>query len=231
MSKETLTFKIFEDTEAFSKLKAGWEDLCDELANSITVFATHAWYQSWWQYFKGEAKLHLFTMWQGDKLVGIAPLMRGKTSLHRLPVRIFGFIQNNESLHNDFIVMPQFRTVFLQKLIQSLFNHASQWDVLYFRNISPLSDNYKSLKEVLEIDGRTWKQRMNPFDTPFLSPSGSWADYFAGRTRRTRKTLKNIRNRVRKAGKVTVKHIRTWDEFLSCKEDLFEVAQQLQIPS
>ena len=225
MSKETLRFEIFEDPKAFSRLEAEWEYLCDELVNSITVFASHAWYQSWWEHFSGDAKLHLFTMWQGEKLAGIAPLMWEKSSFHRLPVRICGFIQNNESLHNDFIVMPQFRSLFLQKLLESLFEQSSQWDVLYFRNISPLSDNYKSLVDVLDVEGRTWKQNPTPYDTPYLIPSGDWHDYFTGRSRRTRKTLKNIRNKVHKAGKVSVKHIRTWDEFLSCKEDLFEVAK------
>ena len=226
MDMETLKFEILEDPKAFERLQAGWEYLCDELANSITVFATHAWYQSWWKHFSGDAKLQLYAMWQGDTLVGLAPLMRKKLSFHGLPVRTFGFIQNNESLHNDFIVLPEFRTLFLQKLIQSLFEQASGWDVLYFRNISPNSDNYKSRVEVLDAEGRTWKQKATPYDTPFLIPSGSWSDYFAGRSRRTRKTLKNIRNKVHNAGKVSVKHIRTWDEFLSCKEGLLEVAQQ-----
>ena len=226
MGGKSFRFEILNDPKAFSVLEAGWESLCKKLTNYITVFASHTWYQNWWKYYSGDAKLHLFTMWQGDKLVGIAPLIRKKYSFHGLPVRAVGFIQNNESLHNDFIVMPQIRTLFLQKLIQSLFEQASQWDVLYFRNISPLSDNYKPLVDLLEAEGRTWAQKVTPYDTPYLIPSGNWQDYFAGRSRRTRKTLNNIRNKVQKAGKVSIKCIRTWDEFLSCKDDLFEVAQQ-----
>jgi len=226
MGGKSFRFEILDDPKAFSMLEAGWESLCDELADYITVFASHTWYQNWWKYYSGDAKLHLFTMWQGDKLVGIAPLMREKSSFHGLPVRVMGFIQNNQSLHNDFIVMPQFRTLFLQKLIQSLFEQSSRWDTLYFRNISSISDNYKSLVQVLDDEDRDWGEKTTPFDTPYLIPSGSWSDYFAGRSRRTRKTLKNIRNKVLKAGKISVRHITTLEEFLSCKEDLFKVAQQ-----
>jgi hypothetical protein len=226
MNKETLRFEILTDSEAFSRLEAGWELLCGALYNDVTVFASHTWYQSWWEFYRAEAKLHLFTMWQGDRLVGIAPLMWHNSSLHGLPVRMVGFIQNNQSLHNDFIVLAEFRSLFLEKLIHSLFEQYSQWDVLYFRNIPPVSDNYKSLLKTLDAEGRSWKQISNPIDSPYLIPAGSWSDYFAGRTTRTRKSLRNIRNKICSAGKVSVKHIKTWEEFLSCKEDFFAVAQQ-----
>lgn len=226
MGKETFRFEILEDPKAFLELKAGWECLCNELADHVTVFASHTWYQSWWACYSAMARLHLFTMWQGDKLVGIAPLMWKKSSLHGLPVRTVGFIQNNQALHNDFIVVPEFRTFFLQELVKSLFEQSSHWDVIYFRNISPVSINYKSLAEILDAEGRSWKQISNPIDSPYLIPSGSWSDYLAGRTRKTRKNLKHIRNKIYSAGKVSVKNIRTWEEFLSCKEDMFDVAQQ-----
>jgi len=226
MDKKSFRFEILENPEDLTRLKAGWESLCDECANYVTVFSSHAWYQSWWKCYSADAKLQLFTMWQGDKLVGIAPLMWEKSSFHGLPVRVVGFIQNNQSLHNDFIVMPQFRTLFLQKLLGSVFKQSSQWDSLYFRNISSISDNYKSLVQVLDDQDRKWGKKATPFDTPYFIPSGSWSDYLDGRSRRTRKTIKNIRNRIRKAGKVSVRHITTLEEFLSCKEDLLKVAQQ-----
>jgi CelD/BcsL family acetyltransferase involved in cellulose biosynthesis len=226
MDRETFRFEVLEDPEAFSKLETDWECLCDELADQVTVFASHTWYQSWWAYYSTMAKLHLFTMWQGNKLVGIAPLMGKKSSLHGLPVRTIGFIQNNQSLHNDFIVSPELRTLFLQKMVQSLFAQSSHWDVIYFRNISPLSANYKCLREILDAEARSWKQVPNSIDSPYLIPSGSWPDYLAGRSRKTRKNLKHIRNKIHNAGKVSVRNIRTWEEFLSCKEELFEVAQQ-----
>ncbi len=226
MDRENFRFEVYADPEAFSKLEKEWERLCEELADQVTVFAGHAWYQSWWTYYSGGAKLLLFTMWQGEKLVGIAPLMWTKSSLHGLPVRTIGFIQNNQALHNDFIVATEYRTLFLQKLLQSLSEQSFHWDMLYFRNISPLSDNYKCLMEILNAEDSRWKQVPNWINSPYLIPSGSWSDYLAGRSRKTRKNLKHIVNRIQSAGKVSVKNFRTWEEFLSCKEDMFELAQQ-----
>ncbi|MBW2467119.1 MAG: GNAT family N-acetyltransferase [Deltaproteobacteria bacterium] len=225
MSKHTLRFETFNDAGAFGILEKDWESLCNELAADSTVFASLVWYRNWWKYYSEDTKLHLFTMWEEEKLVGIAPLMQGKSTFHGISAKTIGFIQNNQSLHNDFLVIPEFRNIFLQSLLESLFEQSFQWDVLYFRNISRLSDNYKSMAETLENDGRRWNMKSTPFDTPYLIPTGTWPEYFTGRSQRTRKTLKNIRNRVRKTGEFTVKNIRTREEFLSCKEEIFEVAR------
>ncbi len=226
MSEKILRCEILEDQKDFSKLETEWNCLCEALKSNVTVFASFAWYQSWWRFYGNEAKLHIFTMWQGDKLVGLAPLMRSKASIHGLPVKMIGFMQNNQSLHNDFIVMPEWKILFLEKLIQALFEKSSRCDVLYFRNISTVSDNYSSLLEVLEAGGRSWQQNSNPIDSPYLIVDGGWANYLARRSSRTRKSLRNIKNKIRAAGEVSVKNLRTWEEFLACKDDLFAVAQQ-----
>ena len=153
MNKNALRSAIVQDQQTFESLEEKWNGLCNTLSNYITVFATFMWYQSWWKFYGGEAKLHLFTLWEGENLIGIAPLMREKVFLHGLSVRRIGFMQNNQSLHNDFIVLPEYRTVFLQKLMHSLFEHSSQWDELYFRNIPCASDNCVSLMEVLHSEG------------------------------------------------------------------------------
>jgi|GEM_PF-1651684 len=225
MRPGTLRFELLENAEGFPRLEAAWGSLCDELADCVTVFASHAWYQSWWEHYRGDAGLCLFTMWQDERLAGIAPLMMKKTSLHGFPLRTVGFIQNNQSLHNDFIVLPEYRTLFLENLIRTLCLRSSEWDMIYFRNVSPLSANCQSLVEVLGAERRDWKQALNPISSPYLNPSASWSDYFAHRPKRAQKSLRNIRNKIGHAGEISVKNIRTWEDFLSCREELFEVAK------
>lgn len=110
--------------------------------------------------------------------------------------------------------------------MQSFLTTSGQWDVLYLRNLPLNSENYSSLTAILNAEGWSWQQSPNPIDSPYLIPSGDWQQFLAGKTRRTRKALNNIRNRIYKAGKVSVKNIRTWEEFLACKEELFDVAQR-----
>ncbi len=226
MQQDSPRFEVFTDLGAFSTLKAAWEGLCDAV-DDVTVFSSCAWCQSWWEAFGAGSKLHLFTMWQGDKLAGIAPLMAGKTSFHGLPVKTIGFIQDhqNHSLHNDFVVLPAHREAFLHGLIRSLFKQHSRWHVVYFRNMATPAENRKALSDALDASGCSWKSKTTHFDSPFLVPMESWDEYFATRSRLTRKNLKNLQNRMHKAGDVSVSHIRTWGDFLSHKEAFYEVAQ------
>jgi len=102
---ERLRFEVWEDIKVFTDLKNDWACLCKELSDNITVFSSHAWYESWWEYYGKGEKIYIFTMWVDNKLVGIAPLMWKKLTIHGMPCKTIGFIQNNQSLHNEFRVM------------------------------------------------------------------------------------------------------------------------------
>ena len=95
-----------------------------------------------------------------------------------------------------------------------------------YRNLPVQSENYASLTEILTGEKRNWIQGSTPIDSPYLIPAGSWPDYLAGRTTKTRKNLRNIQNKITKAGTVTVKNIISREEFLACKDELFDVAQR-----
>jgi CelD/BcsL family acetyltransferase involved in cellulose biosynthesis len=220
----SLTYGIHCEPESLSGLRGKWDDLCRRVESDVAVFATPAWYESWWKHYGEGNGLNLFTMWEGDRLVGIAPLIRSSVSLHGLPARSIGFIQNNQALHNDFIVEPEFRGAFFEGLLLSLFEQAPHWDVLFFRNISTDSDNNAALLRVLDAQKRRGKIRPNNIDSPYLVPAGDWESYLKGRTRRTQKSIRNIRNRIDASANVSVRNITTWDEYLARREDIFKVA-------
>jgi len=225
MYDNRVKFITFQEPADFLKLRKAWEELSCSLDSETTVFATPVWYENWWKHYGKGKELYLFTMWQEDRIVGIAPLMRSDLRLHGFRVKSIGFIQNNQALHNDFIVSPRFRESFFENLLLSLFEQASLWDVLYLRNVSPEAKNQAFFQRVLDHQRRSWRIRRNDTDSPYLLPDGSWQDFLKKRTKRTQKSIRNICNRMEKAGQVLVKHVSTWDEYLACREDLFAVAQ------
>ncbi len=217
---------LLKETEEFLKIKQNWQALCDDLDNSITAFASFEWYETWWRHYSAGATLHMITMWDGDRLVGIAPLVLRRVTIHGLPLTALCFMENNQSLNNDFIVAPADRELFLQELLRYVFTQAARWDVMVFRNIPATSPNCGALVEVLDGTGKRWLKSPTWFDSPYLVPTGSWTDFLASRTARTRKSLRNIRNGLFKAGDVTVANYRTPEEFLSVKEEVFNLARQ-----
>ena len=217
---------LVRDTEELLKLKEPWQALCDSLENSISAFASFEWYEAWWRHYSGGATLHMITMWDADRLVGIAPLMLRRVTIHGLPLTALCFMENNQSLNNDFIVSPADRELFFHELLRYLFSQTSLWDVVVFRNIPENSGNCAALAETLDRAGTRWLKSPTWFDSPYLVPTGTWADFLASRTARTRKSLRNIQNGIVKSGNVSVTSYRTPEEFLSVRDEVFSVARQ-----
>lgn len=220
-----INIKVTTDYEDLKKLESAWETLRGELGNNASVFSSVIWYETWWQHFSARATLNLLTMWEADKLVGIAPLMKKQAIIHGLPVRVIGFVENRNSLHNDFVVLPAYREVFLREALRTLFEQSDRWDVIVFKNLPETSPNYSLLIKILDETGHKWRQ-VPSFNSPYLILSGNWQDYLASRSTRTRKSLRNIQNNMHKAGEVSVRNTRTWEEFQFVREELYHVAKQ-----
>lgn len=209
----------------FARLESDWDGLCAELPAASSAFTSFSWYQTWWRHYAGTAKLQIVTLREDGKLVGIAPLMQKRVTLHGLPAMALGFIENNLSLNNDFIVHPRIRERFLGELLRYL-RDRRDWDVLVFRNMPESSENRRRLLDLFARSRTKSLQNSTWFDSPYLVPSGSWEEYLASRSARTRKTLRNIANSMEKAGDVQVRQIQRWEDFLAIRDELFEVTRQ-----
>jgi len=122
------------------------------------------------------------------------------------------------------MVVPASRELFLREVMRFLVEETTQWDVIIFNNLPVSSPNHAALVKILDEAGINWHQERT-FKSPYLVLSGMWTDYLASRTPRTRKTLRNIQNNMHKAGEVSARNIRTWEEFQQVREDLFFVAK------
>lgn len=221
----TPSIKNISDFDGFQILESDWDRLWKEVGDDNTsVFASFAWHETWWRHYSDGALLNLLTLWEGDRLVGIAPLMITKTRIHGLTVRAVGFIENRNSLHNDFLVLPMYRELFLGEVLRVLFEQSAAWDVIILNNLPTSSRNCVALLGTLTETGKFWQQSP-ALNSPYLNPSNDWSEYLASRSTRTRKSLRNIQNSLYRTGEVAVRNIRTWDEYMQVREDLCHVAK------
>lgn len=218
--------ELLKDIDELSRIKGAWQALCEELKESITPFSSIEWYEIWWQHYSAGESLLVMVMWEDGKLVGIAPLMLRRATIHGLPVTAVCFIENNQSFLNDFIVLPEFRDLFLQQVLRLLFAQTGSvsWDAIFLNKLSTSSANYRALVKILDDTGRKWREEQT-IDARHIIPSGSWTEFLSSRSTRTRKTLRNIQNSIQKAGTVTVRRIRTWEEFQEVWEEVARVAR------
>lgn len=64
--------EIFYNPRVFDQLQEQWLALLPQ-ANNPSVFLSPGWFRSWWQAFGQKKQLLVFTFWQDEQLVGIAP--------------------------------------------------------------------------------------------------------------------------------------------------------------
>lgn len=216
---------LIENISTAEQLRPEWDDLFGQGGHEATLFVGSPWHECWWRHFAGRVRPSILAVRKAGKLVGVLPLMKQKCSLHGLPVRTLSFIENRNSLHNDFMILPDHREAVLRAAIRFMLARRDRWEALHLRNTPVNSPNHDLFLGLLDEMGLTWVRRPS-YSSPYLVPAGSWEELLAGRSQRVRKTLRNIRNSMHKAGAVVVRNIRTWEEFQAVSDAVFAVARK-----
>ena len=99
-----LTTKIVTSLDEFRRLKEPWTRLIEE-AKIDSVFLSWEWMFSWWETYHHKldrASLFIILVYDGDRLVAIAPVYREKYLFGMTLLRLMGD-QVETSLYTDFI--------------------------------------------------------------------------------------------------------------------------------
>ena len=102
---------------------------------SATVFQTPEWLVSWWHElgrFTQFRSLYILAVYDGDELVGVAPLV--KSGWYGLPIKRLSFMGAGVSDYTDFIVRPGSETLVCLEMYKFLLSNSS-WNLLDFREL------------------------------------------------------------------------------------------------
>ena len=134
---------------AWDALEAEWDPLVERSA-SATLFLTWEWLRPWWRHYHGEDDgLYVLVAREGDAVVGLAPLYRGKASAHGLgSLRRVGFIgdSSGDSEYLDFIIEPGREAEVLPAFFDRI--EADGWDVAELRLLPKESPNFALLEQL-----------------------------------------------------------------------------------
>lgn len=200
-----------------------WEAALGDF-EEVSIFNHLVWYECLARNYSMGDCINI-SLLKDEVIAGTIPLMFSRQMSHGFPVRQLGFIENRNSLHNDIIVLPSAREEAFGELLSYIVGLKDRWDILVFKNIPKNSRNYQALVSALKTVKLTW-QELPALDSPYLVPCGSWDEYLLSRSVKTRKTLRNIENKLVKAGRISVKISRTWDEYCEVRDAVYAVAQQ-----
>ena len=177
--------------ESLANLGSYWTDSKDNL-NWPSVFVLPDWLQVWWQVFGSGAELFLRTVWQGEKIIGIAPFqIKNKTVSFVGSADICDYI--------DFIVAPgkerDFFITLLDDLREKSINHL---------DLNPVRYDSTVLTQLADISRERGYEVLCTSEDISLEmdlPS-TWDEYLAVLTAKQRHEVRRKLRRLSEAGNV-----------------------------
>jgi len=177
--------------ESFDSLASCWANPSHRLKWN-SPFVLPAWLKVWWQEFGAEAELYLSSVRQGEKVIGIAPLLvrEGKASL-------IGSADVCDYL--DFVVAPEREQDFFGVLLDDLKGKG-----INLLDLRPLRPDSTVLTHLVSIaQNRGYEVLCQPEDVSVeLDLPATWEEYLAALTTKQRHEVRRKLRRLSEAGKV-----------------------------
>lgn len=208
--------------EGVIALQKEWEGLLERCPYR-DLYLTHEWISLWCRHFAEGKDLHVLLVRDGERLIGIAPLMIAAEKLRGLPLRKLGFLLNGCSVKSNFIVPPEEIEKFFDALVNYFVQIKGRWDLLSLHGISEASALLPSL--VHRTGGRSGLPALAPssWDNAVIPIDRTWEDFIKSRSRHFKKRLKVTERDLNTRGKVTVARYRERFEADLAMDKIFDI--------
>lgn len=185
------------------------DDLCEHRWNDLaaqnetnSVFQTHQWARSWWSAFRDEHESMLFTVHDGARMVGLAPLVlnRGQRD------GVVHFLGDSRADYCDVLAASN-KPAVLQAVVDAL-REDDRWSVVELNNIPAASQTVPLMKAICERAG--WSVIAGTqYTCPALLVRGHESEAAAILNK---ESLRRRENFLRKAGTLQIRDLKTAEE-------------------
>ncbi|MGH9365216.1 MAG: GNAT family N-acetyltransferase, partial [Thermoanaerobaculia bacterium] len=131
VAAEPLALGVVSHLDEFLAMEDAWNDLLEKSPQRGQPMLSHEWFRAWWEAFGSDKELFVLTLRAGDRLIGIAPLMRARVSYHGLPVRLLSLITNDHTNRADLIIAERPEAC-VDLVLDFARRTASCWDLAQF---------------------------------------------------------------------------------------------------
>ncbi|MDP8230597.1 MAG: GNAT family N-acetyltransferase [Candidatus Gorgyraea atricola] len=143
-----LNIKQVSNHGEFEGYKGMWNGLLEK-SNIDNVFMTYEWVDTYIRHFCVSQRLLILNIFEGDRLIGIAPLMIRKYKYLGLPVRAVSFIGAGASDRMDFILTgDKEKAIYL--VLDHLMGISSEWDLIDLEEITEKSATVEIIEKWLQ---------------------------------------------------------------------------------
>jgi CelD/BcsL family acetyltransferase involved in cellulose biosynthesis len=152
--------------ESFDSIYDTWKKLYNN-SQIASIFSSPDWSKVWWQYFGSGAKLHLGAVRQGDKTIGVAPLLiNGDAASFIGSADICDYL--------DFVIAPGSEDIFFHELLDNL-----RAEGINRLDLAPLRPDSSVRTRLINVaQNQKWQVSCSPEDvTVELNLPSSWDEY------------------------------------------------------
>lgn len=200
--------RIVDSEGEFDRLKKDWNHLAEEA--DCHIFQTWEWNRVWWKYFGKRGDLHLITLYDGEMLVGLAPMFVDRVELFGVTIyRCLRFLGSNVSQprggemlglisYTDYLgvlTAPGHESSTLCTLARYFRSMCEKVDEILLDTIPENCPRWRALLPELEKAGLE-PQRSECSSSQLISLDRSWSDFLKGlnksRRYRARLSLKRV---------------------------------------
>lgn len=208
-----ITIRHIRNLEEFKSLREPWEHLTNQ-REIKTVFLTWEWLFAWWKVHCEGRELWLVTAWQGNELVGIAPLMLSTEKKYRLHYRLLQSLGAPNIDESDFLTSNDDPAV-LGALCDYFLQNKKYWDAIKLHEFRSNRASTNIIKDIFSKNKLINDVQIN--DHYHIPISGPWDVYLKTLSKNMRQNLERRLRRTKEMGQLTLEHYKgqnvNWEHF------------------
>ena len=195
MTATQLEIKVTTDSDAFLSLRSDWARLLRDAAED-SLFTTHEWLWSAWQWRQLDSELFVLTAWEGAELIGACPLVKSHAVDGPVKVTTLTFLAIPDTQECAVLARKGLESRVIRAFVRHIMSR-SDWDRMDLERLRDESTTWKALESGAVSD----LARYYPADNgsnPGLVIGEPWEEYYARRSKRLRKGNNHTANKLRR---------------------------------
>jgi CelD/BcsL family acetyltransferase involved in cellulose biosynthesis len=219
-----MNIRVLTTVKELESIKSEWDELLKNSGNDI-INLTHDWIMAWWNNFGSPYTLYTILAYNASqKIVGIAPCMKVKSSYRGIPVNKITLMANGYSPSADIIAKKDQTEHVIKAIIRHL-EDVPGWDILELTKIQKDGSTSAVILSYLEKKKKCYGIKDN-IESPYVVINSDWTTFLSSKSQKFRKTLRNKLNRADNAGDLSIDKIMIKESSQADVVDMISVSQK-----
>jgi len=183
--------RIITTEQELLAVKDDWDNLVQSNPETDMPFFSWDWFYHSWIHFGKPAGQELFVVvvYEGDKLIGILPLVLGTQKLRGIACRILCFCNSGMMPRNNAFYNPQYdRDTTFNVIMRRIFEQSKRWDMIRLGNIPETAAFHAFLLGKHDIPYTMIQTK--GLISPYIELSGSMENYLKTLDKKVRYNIK-----------------------------------------